>query len=117
MAKLSRRNQEQKIEKKEEIVSNVLTNSELLKVETSPLQIQNARLLMAVEEQALANMNLELRLLTQKIEKQKQVVADFARKYTEEKQRYDSVIAQIMKNHGLTSEKFGYNSETGEIIL
>lgn len=127
MAKVSRRTKkETKAEAKpefkiEEIInekpSNVLSANEILQLETSPLLIENAKYFMAIQEQSLANMLLEHKLLTNKIEKQRQVVVEAAQKYQTEKERYNASMSTIMKNHGLTSEKFGYNNETGEIIL
>lgn len=127
MAKVSRRTKkETKAEVKpefkiEEIIiekpSNVLSANEILQLETSPLLIENAKYFMAIQEQSLANMLLEHKLLTNKIEKQRQVVVEAAQKYQTEKERYNASMSTIMKNHGLISEKFGYNNETGEIIL
>lgn len=112
MAKVSRRKKDEQIvgEKK------ILTNQELIKVETTPLEVENSKLLMAVEEQNLRNLLLEQKLLESKIEKQKQSVERAHAKYAQSKQKYESIIGGIMQNHGLSSEKFGYNSETGEII-
>ena len=115
MAKVKRGKKEEAVQSAEE--SMVLTNSELLLVETSPLQVENARLLCAVEEQSLANMIAEKKLLEMAIDKQKERVAQLHAKYESEKRRHGGIIGEIMKNHNITSDKFSYNNETGEIIL
>lgn len=114
MAKVNKRLKE--VVKKEEVKSMVLSNHELLQVETSPLMVENSKLLMALEEQALANMILELKLLSSKIDKQKSRVAECGARHNHEKLKYDSTIAGIMENHGLKNAKFSYNNNTGEII-
>lgn len=118
MAKVSRRSKVEEPKKQEEPKNEKILNSqEILKVETAPLQVENAKYFMAIQEQSLANMLLEQKLLNIKIDKQKQIVQDAAQKYQQAKDAYNVTIRDIMKNHSLTSEKFGYNSDTGEIIL
>lgn len=116
MAKVSKRSKTDQI-KQEEKPSMVLSHHEHLLVETSPLAVENAKLLMAVEEQSLANMLLEQKLLEAKIQSQKQRVMDCHSKYNSEKTKHAAIIGEIIKNHGLKSEKFSYNNDTGEIIL
>jgi hypothetical protein len=101
----------------EEEKKNILSHDEHIAVETRPLQVQNAKLLMAIEEQSLANMILELKLLEQKIEKQRNKVGECSLKYSQEKSLYAAIVSDIMKNHGLKDEKFSYNNNTCEIIL
>jgi hypothetical protein len=125
MAKVSRRAKKEEKKQPEFKVEEVelaqpdkkLSHHELLQVETLPLLLQNSKLDMAVQEQSLANMILEQKLLINKIEKQKAIVLESAQKYQTEKERYNAAISLIMKNHGLSSENFGYNNETGEIIV
>lgn len=115
MAKVSKREAKKVI--KEEPKALVLSHDEHLKVETLPIQIENARLLLAVEEQSLVNMLLEAKILEAKIQKQKEIIGQCHLKYNQEKKRHSEIIGQIMKNHSLESDKFSYNNETGEIIL
>lgn len=116
MAKVSKR--KVKIEEVIEVKpSMILSHDEHLKVETSPLEVENAKLLMAIEEQSLVTLMLEFKLLEIKIEKQKNRVAECNHKYTQAKTRHAGIIGEIIKNHGLNSEKFSYNNNTGEIIL
>jgi hypothetical protein len=112
MAKVSKRQQEVQ----QEPVSKILTIDERLKVETMPLTIENAKLKMAVEEQLLKNMILEYKLMEAQIERQRRVVGEYHHKYNQEKTLYTSTISDIMKNHNLENDKFGYNPNTGEIV-
>jgi 2-polyprenyl-6-methoxyphenol hydroxylase-like FAD-dependent oxidoreductase len=98
--------------KKKAVEEKILSPDEHRAVEKMPLVIENAKLLMALEEQALKNMLLELRLLEQKIEKQKIIVSERHSRYNSEKERYGLVIGDIMKSHKLDSEKFSYNNDT-----
>ena len=112
MAKVSKRQQEEVKEPQ----NKVLSTDERLKVETMPLTIENAKLKMAVGEQLLQNMILEYKLLSAQIERQKQAVSDAHNRYNQEKNVYSATIGDIMKNHNLSSEKFSYNPNTGEIL-
>lgn len=116
MAKVSKRVKKEEVQLPP-IPSMTLTHHEHLMVETSPLAVENAKLLMAVEEQSLANMQLELKLLEAKIASQKAKVVECHNKYNNEKAKHALIIGQIIQNHGLNSEKFSYNNDTGEIIL
>src|SRR5574343_757905 len=110
MAKVSKR------VKKEETKMQ-LTADEHRILEVTPLEMQNAKLSCAVEEQNLQNLILEYKLLETKIEKQKQVVSLAHQKYALSKQKYNSVVDEVMKAHNIDSvQKFGFN-EKGEIIL
>ena len=94
-----------------------LTTDEHRILEVTPLEMQNSKLLCAVEEQNLQNLLLEYKLLEIKIEKQKQAVSLAHQKYALSKQKYNSVVDEVMKNHEISgAEKFGFN-EKGEIIL
>jgi hypothetical protein len=113
MAKVSKR----KAVVVEESSKKILSQQEQIAVQVSPLEVQNAKLLMAIEEQALKNMVLELEMLSLKIDKQKARVGTLANKYESAKAIYTGTMSDIMKNHGLPSDKFSYNTNTGEIIL
>jgi hypothetical protein len=113
MAKVSKRKPIPVVEE----AKKVLTHEEQIVVQTSPLEVKNAQLLMALEEQSLANLKLEYKLMEAKIEKQVARVQTLAHKYEAAKKEYEGVISNIMTNHGLPSEKFSYNVNTGEIIL
>lgn len=112
MAKINKRKVE-KVESK----GKFLSQDELIKVETIPLEVENAKLIMALEEQSLQNMVLELKYLEQKIEKQKNKVGECHSRYLNAKAKHSAIVGEIIKNHSLESEKFSYNNSTGEIIL
>ncbi len=101
----------------DEVKKEFLSADEHRIVETQPLLIENAKLLMACEEQNLKVLTLEFELLDMKIKKQKVVVAERHRAWEAAKARYDIIIGGISKNHGLATEKFSYKNDTGEIIL
>lgn len=104
-------------EVKKEEVKNILSHDEHLAIEKLPLVVENSKLLMALEEQSLANMLLEEKILGIKIEKQRIRVNEYHLKYNQEKSRYSLIVGDIMENHGLKNDKFGYDPDTREIKI
>jgi hypothetical protein len=93
-----------------------LDPSHLLQIETTVRDIENAKLYMHVEEQALKNMVLEKILLDQKIEKQKMLVQDKSDQYTKLKLSFENVKKDLFKVYGFKEGAgMGYNPVTGEI--
>lgn len=114
MAKVSKRAKKQE-ELKEQ--TKQLTHDEHLAVETLPMIVENAKLLMAVEEQSLVNMILELKLLEAKIVSQKQKVSECNARYTAAKSKHQTIVSQIIAKHDLKTDSLSYNNNTREIIL
>ena len=94
-----------------------LSPEHLRTIEVTERDIQIAKLEMGSEEQSYNNLVLSLRLLENKIEKQKEVVSSKAWKYENSKKRYESMKKEIWPQYGLEeSAGLGYNPDTGEII-
>lgn len=108
--------------KKEMVVKEVenptvLSPEHLRVIEVSERDIRIAQLEMSTEEQSYNNMVLSLRLLENKIEKQKEVLSAKAHKYETSKKRYMDIKKEIWPQYGLeASAGLGYNPDTGEII-
>ncbi len=89
----------------------------LRKIETSLLEIENKKLLMAVEEQNLANMNLTMEILKSRIEKQRQVVHARAVEYEAAKKIYADFKKDVFPSYGIENrETVEYDSNTGRIF-
>lgn len=100
------------IEKKE-----FLDEYHLRMLEVSTRDIDNARLLMACEEQALENLTLKLQILSTNIEKQKQNVKAVANSYENAKAKYTAYKKEIWPLYGLKEDEgLGYDSQSGQII-
>lgn len=113
MATTSRRKKVQPVDERKEF----LDSSHLLRVETLQRDVINARLAMAVEEQALKNMALELKILENDIEKKKILVSSKAQKYEIEKQKLENLKRDLFKEYGFKeNENLAYNAEDGKII-
>lgn len=104
------------IEKKEEFPSS-LASDHLLQLETKSRDIENAKLLMALEEQSLRNMSLELIILQRKVEDQKKLVKEKAVYYDNMVKQFKQIKSELWPQYGFKLEEgLGYNPETGEII-
>lgn len=106
--------------KKKEIVQEseekALSPAHLLEIETLQRDVQNAKLLMALEEQSLQNMILTESLLKLKIEKQKTLVQFKAKEHELAKEKYNSLKASMFTEYNLTGDNFGYDTKTGKIV-
>lgn len=119
MAKTKKKIAEKIKEKVEEVKVQMdrLEASHLLVLEIGQRDIENSKLLMAVEEQSLKNMLLEHLLLERKIEKQKQVVAQRASAYEMEKSKFSTKKKEIWPQYGLgENDPMGYDSVSGDIV-
>lgn len=94
-----------------------LESGDLLKCETLTRDMQNAKLLMHVEEQSLRNLNLEAALMQVRIEKQKELVAKKSSELGLVKERYEQYMQAMWPKYGIdpADKSLGYNPETGEI--
>ena len=109
---------ERKIEVKEPEKKEYLEHDHLKNLEVISRDVENAKLSMAVEEQSLANMELEKKLLDVKIEKQKILVASKAQRYETMKQKYVSYKKEIWPLYGLKeNEPMGYDPLSGRIVV
>lgn len=88
----------------------------LRQLEVISRDVENARLLMLVEEQSLRNMLLEATLLQQKIDKQKSYVREKSIFYTNSGKQFEAIKSELWPQYGFNlSEGLGYDPITGEI--
>ena len=98
-------------------VRDVLEADHLRMVEVFGLEIENAKLQMALEEQALVNLQLSLENLQSKIESQKVLVNNRAQKYELAKQKFTNYKKQIWPLYGLNeNEPMSYDRSSGKIV-
>lgn len=94
----------------------VLHPEHLRQLEVTVRDVENARLMMAVEEQSLRNMILELQLLQQKVEKQKQHLQQRAVFYDNSTKQFKQLKSELWPQYGFgQDEGLGYDPATGEI--
>jgi hypothetical protein len=110
------------IEVKAEVIEEVkekknqLMMEHLKDLEIMSRDIKNAKLTMAVEEQSLQNLSLNLELLKNKIEKQQAFVVSSSNKYEAMKLKFANLRSVIIKEYGLDEKKdFGYDPISGEL--
>jgi len=90
---------------------------DLRQIENLSKDVVIAKAYMSNEEQYLRNMNLELQLLSIKIEKQRDVVQQKSNFFEQKKAKYAEYKKNINPKYGLEPDvNLGYNPETGEII-
>lgn len=120
MATTTRKKEEKKAIIKKEIepsIKDTLSPDHLMSLETISRDVENSRLVMAIEEQSLANMELQLKLLSSNIEKQRQLVSSKAQKYEAMKQKYISFKKDIWPSYGFKeNEPLSYNPLSGQIV-
>ena len=103
------------VEAKPEVKSH-LASDHLLSLEVLSRDLENSRLVMAIEEQALANLELQLRILTDKIEKQKIALVDRAKRYEAVKVKFTNTKKELWPLYGFKeNEGLGYDPLTGMI--
>lgn len=89
----------------------------LLQIETSGRDVENKKLLMAVEEQNLKNLLLERQLLDAKIEKLKIVLNERAKDYSMEVEKFKQLKRSLWAMYGFKEDEgMGYNPLTGELV-
>lgn len=95
----------------------VMTEAQMRNAENHQAQITETRLLLAVEEQTLQNLNLKLALLTNDVQKQKAIIGKAHSQYSAAVNKHKELLASIAKDLGLEdSKEIKYNSLTGEIV-
>lgn len=108
------------VEEKQEVAvetKDTLDSMHLLQLETMSRDIENAKLLMALEEQALRNMQLENALMIVKIERQKAALAAKAGQYEASKQKFETIKKEIWPRYGFSeTDGLGYDTLTGKIV-
>lgn len=110
--------QKENVETPAEIPSekDFLNPEHLRMLEVISRDIENAKLTMALEEQALVNMTLQLEILQNKIEKQKLFVSSKAQRFELAKQKYISFKKDIWPMYGLDESKpMAYDPSSGKI--
>jgi hypothetical protein len=104
-----------KAEVKKEI-PGVLHPDHLLQLEVKSRDIENAKLHMAIEEQALKNMMLELHILQRKVEDQKQLLKQKAIFYETNVKQFQQLKSELWPIYGFgQNEGLGYDPATGTI--
>jgi len=94
-----------------------LSSEDLRQIENLSKDVIIAKAFMATEEQALRNLNLELQLMTVKIEKQRELVQNKAQYFEQKKAKYADYMANMNPKYGLNPEdSLGYNPDSGELI-
>jgi hypothetical protein len=94
-----------------------LNPDHLLHIECLQRDMENFKLRMALEEQALQNMTLTMEILKSRIEKQKIVLQSKAKEYESSKEKYHALKQDIFKIYNLPGDKFGYDPSTGKIEI
>jgi len=108
-----------KVVKKEVVkeFKDVLDKDDLIQLENISRDVTIAQKDMALEEQSLRNMNLELELFKHKMVSQRGLVQSKADRYENIKEKYTNFKKEIFPKYGLSdSQRLGYNPDTGEII-
>lgn len=113
-------NRRKKTEVKEEIkqieVPKVLHADHLRQLEVVSRDVENARLLMSIEEQSLKNITLELELMKIKLDRQKQNLGQAASNYNNSVLAFKKLKSDMWPLYGLKLEDgLGYDPNTGEI--
>lgn len=100
----------------QEEIKTHLDQGHLLQLETITRDIENAKLLMALEEQSLKNMLLEKMILDNKIEKQKMLLKDKGNYYENLKKGFVNFQKEIWPQYGFSeNEGMGYDPISGEL--
>ena len=100
----------------EEEVKNFLSADDFRLVETVYRDVDNYKLKIHVEEQALKNMYLELAILDLKIVKQRMTVKHASDSYENKKESYKKMVLGMIKKYNIDdNDRFSYDPETGEI--
>lgn len=99
-----------------EVEINFLMPEDLKCLEVFGRDVENAKLLMALEEQSLANMLLQFELLQNKIEKQRILVSTKAKNYQNSAEKFIAYKKEIWPKYGLAEQQqMGYDPISGEI--
>jgi hypothetical protein len=98
-------------------VPEELHRDHLLALETMGRDIENARIMVLMEEQNYANMQLRLKILSDTIEKQNILVNEKVQKYENTKTKYTQFKKDIWHQYGFKeNESMGYDPLTGKIV-
>jgi len=93
-----------------------LSQDHLRKLETGSRDVDNAKLLMAIEEQSLVNTILKSELITLAMAKQREIVKSKAAEYELAKKRYETLKKEVFVTYSLPGDNFGYDTDTGRIV-
>ena len=104
-----------KIKRKLKEKEDKLTPDHLRQVEVLGLEVENTRLRMLVEEQALRNIHLEQDILKNRAEKQQAETLKRQTEYVHLRSRRSSFIVDLGEIYNFKG-KLAYDSDTGEII-
>lgn len=98
-------------------VPEELHRDHLLALETMGRDIENARIMVLMEEQNYSNMQLRLKILSDTMEKQKILVNEKVQKYENTKIKYVQFKKDIWHQYGFKeNESMGYDPLTGKIV-
>lgn len=115
MATTTRKKKEVEVLKPEQ--KDFLSEEHLRNLEIKSRDVEVAKYVMAVEEQALENMQLKLQILSSNIEKQRSLLRDKAARYESAKNKYTLYKKEIWPQYGLNeNEGLGYDPESGRIV-
>lgn len=104
-----------KAEKPKELPA-ALSPDHLLQLEVKSRDIENSKLHMALEEQALKNMMLELHILQRKVEDQKLLLKQRAIFYENNIKQFQQLKSELWPQYGFgQTEGLGYDPATGVI--
>lgn len=92
-----------------------LSVEDMRQIETSCHEVNNAKLRMAVEEQALKNKLLEMENLNFHILKQRGILDRAASDFESKKVKQAALFKDIKTRYNIASDEFGYNPMTGEL--
>ena len=101
----------------EKEVLGILEHQDLRQLENLSKDVLNCKLDMNLEEQSQKNMTLEMLLMQQKIEKQRELVVIKSERFEAKKRQYQDFKKEISPKYGLAEDEvLGYNPDTGEIV-
>jgi CO dehydrogenase/acetyl-CoA synthase delta subunit len=96
----------------EEVVKEKkLSESEMRQIEVKVLEIENAKLNAINNEQVLRNLALELEVMKNNIEKQKQKTQLAHTQYENTKKQYDVLLKEVSLRYNIIGEKFSYKQD------
>lgn len=101
--------------KVEPVIPDYLSDRDLLEMQVASHNVSNAKLEMALQEQHVRNLNLELELLKVKINKEMNIQQQKSHAYS----NFSDVLSNLVQN--LTEKyqvkgNFSYDSRSGKII-
>lgn len=106
------------VKKEQEETLSVLSVGDLKDLEIMSRDLENAKLMLSIEEQSLRNSALEYKILEMRIEKQRKLLEERDQAYKNKKKEQTALIKSIAPKYGLQEgAQFGYNPSTGAIVV